>query len=454
MYSVLEWIPRGRSLLRPVRSIPTEAELREARKKAKAQPKNSGENEETNMDGSDTEDGTSIDFIGGKLPDYVLDPSIDPNISVKEDEFEEDFEEDMILQPDDCMMVVGHSDEDQSTLEFHIYNEDDGSFFLHHDIILPAYPLSVAWLDCAPLPVDSSIGGHPSGSYVAVGTFHPEIEIWSTDVLDAVSPDAVLGGRSGGKQRSLKAGSHRKPVMCLSWNQVYRNVLASGSADATVKLWDVTTQKCMTTLSHHSMEVNCIRFHSHESNVLLTTSFDKSCTIVDCRLPTNGSRVQIAEKPETANWDIHSPFCFTVSNEKGSVEYRDMRMDGQSIWSHPCHSDACTNVFFNQALPGLLITSGEDGFVRVWKSENASVPTLVSEKHMKVGNIFGCSCFTSAPYLLAACGSTSDLAVWDLREIGSLAPLFENQVAPSTDMNDQFRFKASGNATGSIGDRK
>jgi hypothetical protein len=32
------------------------------------------------------------------------------------------------------------------------------------------------------------------GSFVAIGTFDPAIEIWDLDVVDALQPTAVLGG--------------------------------------------------------------------------------------------------------------------------------------------------------------------------------------------------------------------------------------------------------------------
>ena len=49
-------------------------------------------------------------------------------------------------------------------------------------------------MDCPPraLPTDGTPA--PVGSFVAVGTFQPDIEIWNLDVVDVMEPTAVLGG--------------------------------------------------------------------------------------------------------------------------------------------------------------------------------------------------------------------------------------------------------------------
>jgi periodic tryptophan protein 1 len=126
--------------------------------------------------------------------------------------------------------------------------------YVHHDLMLPAFPLSVAWLDCYPDPTRAQ----EHGNFVAISTFMPEIEIWNLDVLDAVEPAGSLGGydaassdasevqasgtgkkkkkKSKAPQPTLKSGSHSDAVLSLSWNSTFRNVLASASADMTVKV--------------------------------------------------------------------------------------------------------------------------------------------------------------------------------------------------------------------------
>ena len=49
---------------------------------------------------------------------------------------------------------------------------DESNIYVHHDIMLPAFPLSLAWMDCRPS------GGSQAGNLAAVGTMSPGIEIW------------------------------------------------------------------------------------------------------------------------------------------------------------------------------------------------------------------------------------------------------------------------------------
>ncbi len=43
---------------------------------------------------------------------------------------------------------------------------------------------------------------------------------------------------------------HRDSVLGLAWNKAVRNILASASADRSVKVWDMAWPKCVLTISH------------------------------------------------------------------------------------------------------------------------------------------------------------------------------------------------------------
>ncbi len=186
-------------------------------------------------------------------------------VTVDSDAEDEDDDE---IRPTDSLFVAAITEDEDSHLEVQLYSED-GNLYVHHDIYLPEFPLCVAWLDCPPYRVDG--GQMKMGNYLAVGTFAPAIEIWNLDVLDPLEPSAILGGEdpsasSSGKKKKKKRekmqflpGSHTEGVMSMSWNKTYRQVLSSGSADQSVKIWDVTTQQCSFTFNHHTDKVcgNC-----------------------------------------------------------------------------------------------------------------------------------------------------------------------------------------------------
>ena len=62
--------------------------------------------------------------------------------------------------------------------------------YVHHDIMLPAFPLCLAWLDCNPS------GAADPANLAAVGLMTPGIELWDLNDVSAVEPVAVLGGEA------------------------------------------------------------------------------------------------------------------------------------------------------------------------------------------------------------------------------------------------------------------
>jgi periodic tryptophan protein 1 len=247
--------------------------------------------EELNMDAYDEsdegEEADPVKLLGGRALTMYESNEDDPLVTLPDEEDVSD-DEDAVVLPTDAVIVTGRTEDEESVLEVQIFEEATSTIYVHHDVALPAFPLCMTWLNRGPqLPaamdgMDAAAAAAAAapavgaGSFLAVGTFQPEIEIWNLDVMDALEPVATLGGReapaapSAADKKSkkkkgkalkekllgkLKEGSHADAVMCMSWHEAHPTRLASGSADMTVKLWDVSTQQCTATFKHHTNKV-------------------------------------------------------------------------------------------------------------------------------------------------------------------------------------------------------
>lgn len=61
------------------------------------------------------------------------------------------------------------SQDEQSALEVHVYSEETGNLYVHHDIALPALPLCLAWMDMPPRASGAAGAGAGAGAAAAPG---------------------------------------------------------------------------------------------------------------------------------------------------------------------------------------------------------------------------------------------------------------------------------------------
>lgn len=316
---------------------------------------------------------------------------------------------------------------------------------MHHDIPLPAFPLCLAHGQV-------SANATP-GNFCAVGTFNPGIEIWNLDVLNALEPSCVLGGEdtsradelmkmhirnathpssapppplSSPSEGGLRPGSHTDAVMSLSWNSIHKQVIASGSADHTVKLWDVTKagETDASTLTHHKGKVAAVMWNPEEGTLLATGSFDRTVAILDARSPQNIKTVRITADCETLAWDPTRTQYLTVASEDGTVACWDVRKFQTStpVWSMVANEfGGITDLSYNSHVPGLMVTCSIDKTITLWdvhsnRTDEKAPPKACGSKDMCVGKLYSVGFYPSTPWLLACGGSGNELALWDLSE--------------------------------------
>lgn len=199
--------------------------------------------------------------------------------------------------------------------------------------MLPNFPLCLEWLDFPPASSSSSSNNDSNksgfGNYIAVGTLDPDIEIWSLDVVEAMYPNSVLGRpdltqahvptplgtgkkkKKKSKHRSSEKGYHVDAVLGLSWNKMQRNLLASASADRTVKLWDLSRDPTINggeggairSFDVHQDKVQAVQWNEKDPSVLLTGSYDRTVRTFDSRSPEAGVGAFVGCDVEALRWD-------------------------------------------------------------------------------------------------------------------------------------------------------
>ncbi|XP_059650930.1 uncharacterized WD repeat-containing protein C17D11.16-like isoform X1 [Cornus florida] len=375
---------------------------------------------ELDMEHYDEEDDGIELFNTGLGDSYYPTNDMDPYLKDKDDDDSEELE-DMTIKAEDAVIVCARNEDDVSHLEVWIYEDadDDSNMYVHHDIIIPAFPLCTAWLDCP-------LKGGEKGNFIAVGSMEPGIEIWDLDIMDEVQPSVVLGGvaekKKKGKKKSIKykKDSHTDSVLGLAWNKEYRNILASASADRLVKIWDVSTGICNITMEHHSDKVQAVAWNHHAPQVLLSGSFDHSVVMKDGRMPSHaGFKWSVAADVECLAWDPHTEYSFVVSLENGTVSGFDIRAAKSDPLSElkpsftlHAHDKAVCTVSYNTLAPNLLATGSSDKTVKLWDLSN-NQPSCIASRNPKVGAVFSISFAEDGPFLLAIGGSKGKLDVWD-----------------------------------------
>nr|BAD46146.1 transducin-like [Oryza sativa Japonica Group] len=219
---------------------------------------------------------------------------------------------------------------------------EDGHPYLYpyDEIVLLGIPLCVPWSDCGLMD----------------GQKDEKIQDWKPETLYLIGID---------------------------WNKEYTNILASASADKTVKIWDVAAGKCVTTLEHHDAKVQAVAWSQRSPEVILSDYCVLQVSLENGMVQTFDKRI-------------------TSSHQNGTVP----------MFTLHAHEMAVLSISFCPSVPNFLATASADKTVKLWDI-SSNQPSVIASLNPKVGAIFSISFSKDNPFLLAVGGQKGNLKVWN-----------------------------------------
>jgi WD40 repeat protein len=330
-------------------------------------------------DDDDDDDGLSValgdDVQRHRGPDeYYVEVDVD-----------EERDDDHIVASD-VLLLSANSDNEAHSLVVTVFDDiDELSWYNHHDYFLPALPLCVEWLDLGTAGDD--------GSFAAVGSRHSDaIEVWNLDVMNAIEVAWTLGDAAAAKTRNSVIG--------LAWNPLQRKLLASGSTDRSLSLWDVRRPAApvYTSAAVHAGGVQALAWNPASDSQLLSAGFDSVALLHDARSPAAPvCRAALAHEPECVDWLGGDAPLFVVSEEKGCVQVFDARNAARPLCSFEAHAapHAVTGLSVTHvpstthvgSTATIVATCSTDGAVLLWnmsRLESTTPPALVHRRQTGV----------------------------------------------------------------------
>jgi cell division cycle protein 20 (cofactor of APC complex) len=209
----------------------------------------------------------------------------------------------------------------------------------------------------------TSVAWHSDGNVLAVGTNDTEVQLWDTEAKKMIRNIKVHAGRVGS----------------LSWNG---NILASGSRDATIALHDVRAQHVASTLCGHTQEVCGLRWSP------------------------NGQQLASGGNDNLLNvWD-----------------YRRHALETVPLWNLRDHTAAIKAISWNPVHPALLVSGGgtADKTLRFWNTQTGQCLHAIDTKSQVCGVMWS-RCGTE---LVSSHGySENQLTLWKYPSLKRVADL-------------------------------
>lgn len=443
----IKWVKTGVAKSNPEKIKLSPEELRQLIVDEKQQERDEEEDEgdeddEYNMRNYDKDEGDTLRSAMGVGTVAVLDEEGDNSLPtqtfhqrIKLDDSDSEIDNEVIRKQDN-LLLVGHVQDEMSILEVYVYNHECKDFYVHHDILLPGVPLCFEWLGYDP-------GSTETGNLCAIGDLGPIIKVWDLDIVDCLKPAFTLGKK---KKEPKKGYKHTDSVLDIAWNKNAAHILASGSVDNTILLWDLDESVATTQMSHAKDKVQMLKWHPHESHTLLSGSSDKRVRIYDCRTYDSFMTWKVQGEVEKGLWNAECPFSCFIGTSEGYLYNIDVR-NKKPVWEIKAFEKEVTGLYVNINTPERLYTTSNEEVLKVFDNLSQA-PKSIHDKNINIGEVICLEGNPDYPNIVALGGTKrcknltllNTETTFNILEAKSDEDGFDNQEDEESDIDDVEEF--------------
>lgn len=222
------------------------------------------------------------------------------------------------------------------------------------------------------------------GQTLISGSRDTTIKIWHLHTIDTYKSNSTNRLIGDGLIDSFIGHSDSINAVAITPNG---KIIASGSEDNTIKLWDLNTGECLATLEGHEAGVRAIAI-SPDGQLLVSGSADNT--------------IKLWQLPSVENEPICPDPIYTLTGHSGDVKCLSISRDGQ-----------------------ILASGSHDKTIKLWHLETGELKTTLVEHWREVNHIV----ISPDGRNLISCSGDETIQVWNLETLKLLHSFVGHQGA-------------------------
>jgi WD40 repeat protein len=275
-----------------------------------------------------------------------------------------------------------------------------------------------------------SVAFSPDGQVLASGSSDSQIRLWEVNSGQVV---AIIAGHTD-----------------VVWNVAFSpssSILASASADDTIRLWDTgdaQNPQLLSQLTEHLEDVLNVAFN-REGNLLASASADDTVILWDVANPQQPQRLsQLAGHADDV-WSVAfsptTPLLATAGNDQQIILWDIIEPENPKLLAQfTNHSGPVVSLAFRPD-GQLLASASEDATISLWNLAEPQQPEFLSQLTDHVSSVFSLA-FNGDGQTLASGSADQTIILWDVADPRS--PTLQTRLADHSSFVYSLAFAADG----------